>query len=286
MTIIELRNLLDQLGIDVAEGEVKSVSGGDINFAVQIPSNKGKLFMKYNSNSEFPDMLRTEAKGLEILSSSKCIGLPEVINQGAFGDWQYLVLEWIPETQKDHKFWSIFGKKLAQLHLTTSDFFGLDHDNYIGSLPQKNEKKDAWDTFYFENRLEPLMRENYDAGLFTRKERNQLERLSTQLYDIVPAEAPALLHGDLWNGNYMSSSEGPVLIDPSVYYGHREMDIAMMHLFGGFHPELFEAYHQFYPLEKGWEDRLEVHQLYPLLVHTSLFGSSYAQSVKAILAKY
>jgi fructosamine-3-kinase len=131
-----------------------------------------------------------------------------------------------------------------------------------------------------------LFKQAYDQGLADDTTLKKFELFCEKLEAWIPAEKPALLHGDLWSGNFMTGPNGPTLIDPAVYYGHREMDIAMMHLFGGFDPDLFEAYHQLSPLERNWQERLDIHNLYPLLVHVLLFGESYMAPIKNTLQRF
>lgn len=179
------------------------------------------------------------------------------------------------------------GEDLAKLHRNSAENFGLDQDNYIGSLPQSNAHAVNWAEFFAAQRIEPQLRMAADGNFFSSAERKNFDRLLSRIDDIVPQEKPALIHGDLWSGNYLYDAEGkPVLIDPAVYYGHREMDIAMMHLFGGFAPEVFRSYNERFPLESGWKDRVDFHNLYPLLVHVNLFGGGYAGQVKSILRKF
>jgi fructosamine-3-kinase len=163
--------------------------------------------------------------------------------------------------------------------------FGLDADNYIGSLHQKNQHHHTWATFYTQERILPLCKTLFGRGYFSKKELSVAENADVKLNDIFPEEPPALLHGDLWSGNFMIGKDGPVIYDPAVYYGHREMDIGMSLLFGGFDHEMYKAYEDAWPLEKDWKRRIPATQLYPLLVHAVLFGGNYVGSAAAILSK-
>jgi len=173
----------------------------------------------------------------------------------------------------------------AALHRTGAPGFGLDHDNFIGRLPQSNRPAPDWGTFYRRERLEPQHRRARDAGVAPASLGRQLDRLYARLDALVgPPEPPARLHGDLWGGNLMGDDRGaPCLIDPAVYGGHREIDLAMMRLFGGFGPRVFAAYAESYPLAAGHEERIALYQLYPLLVHVNLFGGSYVGAVESAL---
>ncbi len=159
--------------------------------------------------------------------------------------------------------------------------FGLERDNFIATIPQSNKPHSTWASFYRAERLEPLVRLAVDKQLLTDDAASVFDRLFERLPDLVGlAEPPARLHGDLWNGNSLTGLRGePWFIDPAVYGGHREMDLAMMHLFGGFGPKVFAAYDEAFPLADGHGDRVALYQLYPLLVHVHLFGGGYASAV-------
>ncbi len=184
-------------------------------------------------------------------------------------------------------FWEDFGTRLANMHRHTSDVFGLDHPNYIGSLPQSNKTQKSWIDFFVEERLEAQLRLARDAGRVERELGRWFQALYTHLPDLFPEEPPALLHGDLWSGNFMVGTDGrAAIVDPAVYYGHRYMDLGMSKLFGGFAPAFYRAYEDAYPLEKGWREGIEIANLYPLMVHVNLFGGGYLSSVKTILRKF
>jgi fructosamine-3-kinase len=254
------------------------VSGGDINDAFCIFIADKKYFLKVNDASEFPGMFEKEAKGLKALSENCTLNIPQVIKNGAAEDEQFLLLEWMENGPRNKNFWEDFGGGLAKLHLKKQEFFGWEEDNYIGSLVQANEQKNSWAEFYSQHRIMPLVKKIFDSGMFAAKEMKNAELLCSKLDQLFPNEHPSLLHGDLWSGNFMCSTKGPAIFDPAVYCGHREMDLGMCKLFGGFDNEFYEAYHQTYPLEKDWQKRIPLTQLYPLLVHAVLFGGGYASS--------
>ena len=165
--------------------------------------------------------------------------------------------------------------------------FGLDHDNYIGSLPQSNHQHTSWVEFFIEERLEKQIALAKNSGALNNSTIQQFNNLFKRLKEIIPEEKPSLLHGDLWNGNYMLAADGcACLIDAAVYYDHREMDLAMTRLFGGFPEEFYESYHETFPLSSGFEERVDIHNLYPLLVHVNLFGGSYISQVKSVLSRF
>jgi len=167
-----------------------------------------------------------------------------------------------------------------------SEQFGFTSNNFIGRLDQLNDFYNSFLDFYVNCRLDPQTKMAFDSNLFSKKEINAMAKLYNKLDDLIPIEKASLIHGDLWNGNVLWSETKVFLIDPAVAYSHRESDLAMMHLFGGFPECCFEAYAECYPLEKGWRERMDLFQLYYLLVHVNLFGASYVQSVKKILEKY
>lgn len=267
--------------------KVSPLGGGDINEAFRLQTSAGPFFMKSNSASRFPGMFEKEARGLELLGGTGEIRVPEVIVHGQTGDDIFLVLEYIESAPRKATFWSDFGRSLARMHTHGSDAFGLDHDNYMGSIPQSNRRHNNWPSFFAEERLEPMVRMARDGGYFRRDTVNAFERLYARLEDIFPEEPPALIHGDLWTGNHMVDDRGGAcIIDPAVHYGHREMDIAMSRLFGSFDGEFYEAYHAEYPLEKGWQERVDICNLYPLLVHVNLFGEGYVGRVEIIMKNF
>ncbi len=267
--------------------DTKVLSGGCINECYALYTAMETFFLKYNLSTRFPEMFTAESKGLELLKESQQINIPEVLHTGKSEKYSFLLLEFIPEGHKSQGFWEIFGRQLAGLHRISHSSFGLDHDNYIGSIPQKNNPYSRWDEFLIVNRLQPLVSQAYNEGLLNRGDISGFDRLFTRIENILPTEKPSLLHGDLWSGNFRVNVEGqPTLIDPAVYFGHREMDLAMTRLFGGFSNDFYPFYNDEYPLEKGWENRVEFNQLYPLLVHVLLFGTSYALKIRSILRKY
>ncbi|MCG2429571.1 fructosamine kinase family protein [Aequorivita xiaoshiensis] len=263
--------------------EVKQLFGGDINEVFQLKCKEGNFVVKLNDSTKFPKMFTAEAKGLNYLSSSNSFKIPKVLANGEIENTSYLLIEYISSGEPNAGFWESFADNLVKLHQVTQTNFGLDHDNYIGSLPQRNNFSKSASEFYISNRLEPQFNMASENGFQFKKVASFYKNISK----IIPNEAPSLIHGDLWSGNYMVSKENQaVLIDPAVAFAPREMDIAMMKLFGGFSEELIINYNSIFPLEKGWEDRVSLWQLYYLLVHLNLFGRSYLPKVNSVLNKY
>lgn len=267
--------------------KTQPLSGGDINRVYKI-EHQGKTYaVKANNKSHFPKMFEKEASGLNLLAENCPLKVPEVVNVGETEDQQYFVMEFIDEGSCSSNFWQDFGHGLADLHQTSQDAFGLDHNNYIGSLVQVNKPCETWQEFYITQRLEPMMEMALNSGEVNFVESKLFLPFFNRLGELYPKEKPSLVHGDLWSGNYLVDNNGaPVLIDPAVYFGHREMDIGMMHLFGGFDKQLFLGYNEIYPLEKNWEERIPYSQIYPLMVHVNLFGRSYWNRVEQILRKF
>lgn len=271
---------------EVSAKNVKQVYGGDINSTFVIETTAGIFFIKLNKDS-YADMFQKEFEGLNLLSAANAIKVPKPILCGNFESQIFLVMEAIEKGIAGKYFWKYFAYSLADLHKQTASYFGLDIDNYIGSLTQSNRKHETWASFYAEERILPLVRKANAQNKLSTNEVGIAEKLCEKFPDIMPAENSSLLHGDLWSGNFTADKNGdPVMYDPAVYYGHREMDIAMTKLFGGFHNCFYDYYNEASPLQSQWQERLDVFQLYPLLVHLILFGRSYYNSVMSIFKKY
>jgi fructosamine-3-kinase len=267
--------------------ESSPVGGGCINKAYSLNTNLGRFFIKYNSAVLYPGMFEKEAAGLKLLSETKTIEIPIVISAVESDNYSFLLLQFIENATPGKHFWNDFGTKMADLHGNTSDYFGLENDNYIGSLIQNNKPHPDFISFFISQRLEPQLKEAYNIGTFSQSETRFFDSLFNNLHNIIPIEKPALIHGDLWNRNFMVTAAGsPCLIDPAVYYSHREADIAMTQLFGGFQPEFYQAYNRAWPMEKEWQKRMDIFNLYPLLVHVNLFGGGYANQVLQIIRQF
>jgi protein-ribulosamine 3-kinase len=265
----------------------RSVGGGSICDSRLLETSKGKYFLKMNHSSQTFEMFESEVSGLQLLSSAGLIKIPEVIYYSQADNVSFLLLEYIERGTPSAAFWIDFGVQLAALHQITNKYFGLDSDNFIGSLAQSNQPTDKWVDFFINERLQKQIELAIEQNAIDKITISKFELLFKKLPDIFPEEQPALIHGDLWNGNFLVNSNGkPVIFDPSVCFAHREMDLAMSHLFGGFDQLFYEAYHEFFPIEKGFDQRLEIYQLYYLMVHVNLFGGGYLKSVKNILSRF
>jgi len=279
--------LTEKVGRPVEVKSQKSLGGGCINEAFQVKTNEGNYFVKYNITSKFSGMFLSEAKGLEILSNASEIDVPKVICENSDEKYSFLLLNYIESSSPGSLFWQNFGISLAKLHKHKSDFFGLETNNYIGSLPQSNNKHNNWISFFIEERIEKQLELAYNKSIIGKSTILKFNNLYKLLGEIFPVEPPSLLHGDLWSGNFMVNSFGEACIfDPAIYYGFREMDIAMTKLFGGFSAEFYYSYNEAFSLLKEWEKRIDICNLYPLLVHLNLFGESYLQSINNIIHKF
>ncbi|PUZ24240.1 Fructosamine-3-kinase [Chitinophaga costaii] len=276
-----------QLGVKIQINRTVSIAGGDINDTYRVESNEGQWFLKMNNATLYPSMFAKEYDGLQTLGKTNAIKVPKPLLYGTAGAYAFLVTELITKTRPVNDFWENFAASLAQLHRQSNSTFGYHTSNYIGNLKQYNTAYSSWPVFYAMNRLLPLAREAFDQQKMDKETVQQLEQLCKRLPEIFPAEPPALLHGDLWSGNFMVGDHGKACIyDPAVYYGHREIDLAMTRLFGGFDTRFHYAYQAIYPLSHGWQSRIGICQLYPLLVHYLLFGGSYYADIKAVLQAF
>jgi fructosamine-3-kinase len=265
------------------------ISGGCISDSSIIQTSSGeKYFLKINNHVP-SDMFVKEANGLKEIEKTNSIRVPSV----NLAKDNFILMECIEASSKTKSFFKDFGIEFAKMHKYNGSCFGFYEDNYIGStiqinIPTEDEKHD-WKNFYFNKRLlfqfKLAEKKGYvDFGL--RKCFNQLETKIHKILD-TDSEKPVLLHGDLWAGNYIVDENGRAcLIDPAVYYGNREADLAMTKLFGGFTKEFYYSYDEFYPLKDGYDYRENIYKLYHVLNHLNLFGSGYYQQALALIKFY
>ena len=262
------------------------LAGGDINRALRLALDDGRVaFVKYRADPP-PGMFRAEADSLARLRAAGIADLrfPDVLAV----DEGFLALEWIeqapPAADRDER----LGRGLAALHAHPQPAFGGPRDGCLATLPLPNDPLPTWPEFYAARRLEPLVRAGVDTGALDPGCARLMERLRARLPELLgPPEPPALLHGDLWAGNAMTGPAGePVLVDPAAYAGHREVDLAMMDLFGGFSSRVHAAYDEVHPRAPGHGERLPLYRLFPLLVHAVLFGGGYGRRAERILARH
>jgi len=276
--------LQNELGTELIS--LSSVGGGDFARAYRATLSDGKhIFVKTHQNPP-ANFFSTEAAGLEWLRASGHVNVPEVL---AFGDDPpFLAMEWvdigneIPETEHQ------FGRELAGLHQSGFDCFGRPDGRTTGSQAVPNLACESWSQFYTSRRLLPLAKMAHEKNALPQSCIKKIEKLSHRLDEFGAAdEAACLLHGDLWAGNRVVDTHGKSwLIDPAAHGGHREFDLAMMRLFGGYGKACFDAYQEISPLQAGWKDRVALHQLAPLIVHAIKFGGSYAAATESAVSNY
>lgn len=270
--------------------QVTPVGGGCIANSCQVVTDRNVYFLKWGEGQVAASFV-AEAKGLRALRQAKApLHIPKVLQVAPEAEETpgFLLLEWVEAGLKNKQFWERFGRGLAQMHRHTASQYGFEQANFIGSLPQVNKWKDHWPTFFWENRLEPQVRIAKEKGRWNNRWNRHLNRLSNRLGGWLPDQpAPSMLHGDLWSGNVMTDkNNAAVLIDPAVYYGHRETDLAMTELFGGFDHRFYAAYREAWPLEDAYVQRRDLYNLYHLMNHLNHFGSGYADSVETLLRRY
>ena len=263
------------------------VGGGCIAYTRLIRTESGKEYFLKTGN--YGDVFVKEAHGLKELARPEAIRIPEVI--AATED--FILMEYIRPGVKHPDFFESFGRRLARQHRFCSGQFGFYEDNYIGktlqpNVPEGNEATE-WPVFYLQKRLLFQFRLAEKNGYITSGVRRSFSKLESKIAAILKGseEEPCLLHGDLWNGNFICDEQGnAVMIDPAVYYGHREADLAMTRLFGGFPPVFYHAYQQEYPLKNGWEYRDNIYRLYHVLNHLNMFGTGYLSETKYLISGY
>jgi protein-ribulosamine 3-kinase len=266
-------------------------AGGSINDARVLELSDGsKLFLKCNT-TEHTGLFEEEARGLLALGAARGPRVPQPLALFSDGARQYLLMEHIESGRQPRDFFDDFGRRFAQLHRSNrEDLCGFERDNHIGATPQRNTRQPDWREFFGRHRIlyqvELARRQGYADRDMERRADTLVARLDSLLPDVDEGR-PSLLHGDLWGGNYMVGAQGePVLIDPAVYFGHREADLAMTELFGGFSPAFYRAYREEWPLEPGYGERRDIYNLYHLLNHLNLFGTGYLGSCRAILRRF
>ena len=283
-------------GTSVSITQTDRVSGGDINKAYALTLNTGDhIFMKANAK-ENASFFTAEAEGLSAIASTGTIDTPRILctgtDDGEQVGYSFLLLDYIESGKKRADYWETFARELAAMHnadtkaFVSGGKFGFLQSNYIGARPQTNTPAENWVSFFREQRLAPQFKAA-DSN-FTSNDRTLITKLLDHLEDfLVEPEKPSLLHGDLWSGNVFCGKNGKaLLIDPAAYVGHKEADIAMTELFGGFPQSFYDAYREVNPLQDGYEERRDLYNLYHLLNHLNMFGQNYLDPVRSIVAEY
>jgi fructosamine-3-kinase len=253
------------------------VAGGDICTATRVRLSDGTSALVKTRAGAPDDFFAAEARGLEWLAEPGVIDVAEVLAV----EHDCLVLRWIEPARPSPESAAGLGRSLARLHASGAEMFGADRDGFIASLPLPNKTAPTWPEFFATRRVLPYLKLAADRGHIGQGDVRAVEALIGRINELAgPDEPPARLHGDLWSGNVVWSTEHGTLIDPAAHGGHRETDLAMLALFGLPHLQrLLDAYRDEYPLADGWEERQPLHQLFPLLVHAALFGGHYGQRV-------
>lgn len=263
-----------------------SIGGGCIADSKLIETESGSKYFLKSYSSTGQSILLNESNGLKELAKANTIRVPGVV----LCEDSFLLLEFIEQGSRGKNFSEIFGRQFAGMHRLTSDLYGFYENNFIGSNPQKNlPMKTNWTEFYWENRIFFQFKLAEKNGYGNYEFQSLIGKLEKRVDSIIDnsGEHPCVLHGDLWGGNYLVDEKGnPVLIDPAVYYGHREADLGMTALFGGFDSRFYDAYNEAYPLPPGWKDRIDLYKLYHVMNHLNLFGSGYYSHTISILRKY
>jgi len=268
--------------------KVSALSGGDISqaFLIETAANS-RYFVKLNDSVQAMDMFQQEAAGLKRIANSKTIAVPEVIGVHAAEQGAVLVLEYIAPNSNSTEGTKRLGEQLAAMHHFRGTTFGLDTDNYIGRLKQKNQHSRDWVYFYAQQRLHYQFQLACSHGLLSKDELPLFEYTIEILEKLILVPQPRLIHGDLWGGNFLiGKNNKPFLIDPAVYFGDPIVDIAMSQLFGGFGKAFYESYNYWSPQVENLKERIDLYQLYYLLVHLNMFGRSYYGQVKTLIDRY
>ena len=282
----------DIYGSSVSVISRRPVSGGDINRAYSLELSDGsRVFMKANRRENI-GFFRAEAEGLSAIKVTETVRSPEVLGIGAGKTESFLLLEHIPSGRGNRASSEELGTGLALMHMAETGrfvkggLFGFTGNNYIGAGVQINTPKESWKDFFIQCRLAPQLERA--ASYFSRDESKQIDAfLGRADRYLAEPDHPSLLHGDLWGGNYMVDKEGhPWLIDPAVYVGHAEADLAMTELFGGFDRTFYDAYRSTAGIDPDYRDRKDIYNLYHLLNHLNLFGGGYLYSVQSIIRRY
>ncbi|MGZ5400196.1 MAG: fructosamine kinase family protein [Nocardioides sp.] len=252
------------------------VAGGEISTTTRVRLSNGMTALVKTHHQAAEGFFDAEARGLTWLAEARRDGgvaVPEVLAH----DHECLVLRWVEPGKNTVDAATNLGQALARTHRFGADAFGAEEDGFIGRLPMPNRTAPTWPEFYATRRILPYLKLARDRGAATEDEGAAIEGVLRRLSDLIPEEPPARLHGDLWNGNVLWGLDGACrVIDPAAYGGHREVDLAMLALFGLPHlHRVLDAYEEEHPLADGWRDRLGLHQLFPLLVHACHFGGGY-----------
>ena len=282
-------HLSSKFGLQVSIESANSIGGGCINNALKIKTNIGDFFLKWNANGP-ADIFIREAESLNELkkATGDSLQIPEVVVSRIVDNTPgFLVQEYFPIQVSNNKSEEQLGRGLAIIHKYKNENFGFYNNNYCGATTQNNTWKPNWVDFFSDNRLRFLLNLINKERPLPVSELKVYEKLLGRIPKLIPDFSdPVLIHGDLWSGNYMISTNGPVLIDPASYFADREMEFAIITMFGGFSSTFYSAYNETNPLPADWRNRNLLYQLYHVLNHYYLFGGAYQNQALAIAMRY
>ena len=259
------------------------VAGGSINISSRLYLRDGRRVFLKQHDSAPAQMFIAEAAGLNALHQAKSLRVPKVLHVAE----SFLLLEDLGSGQPDKTFWQDLGSGLAELHRNRQSQFGFSTDNYCGSTPQVNTPTDDGFEFFANFRIRKLALTAWERKLLDSASLNALEYIAENLSQWIPPQPAVLIHGDLWSGNIHCDEHGkPALIDPAAYWGWAEADLAMTRLFGGFGESFYTSYAEHSGMASNWQERVPLYNLYHLLNHLLLFGSSYAGQIEATCRRY
>ncbi|MDH5580680.1 MAG: fructosamine kinase family protein [Bdellovibrionales bacterium] len=259
------------------------LSGGSVGRSSKLITNNGNFFVKYAPPHN--RMLPCEANGLEELRKAQVINIPKTY----YVDEQCLVLEYVESHRADEQGYFRFGEKLALLHQFEGEEFGFYEDNFIGAMEQKNtSEKVGWAKWFYKYRIRNQIEICKKGNKLTQELDDLCNLFETKITDILPDKtSPSLIHGDLWSGNYIIDQKGEAwLFDPAVFYAHSEFEFGILNLFGGYPPSFYQGYQSVSPFRKGFEQRVDIYQIYHLLNHYNIFGGSYYDQAISKIKRY
>lgn len=278
--------LSESLGRPAKILDVKSKTGGCISQAAEVVTTQGSFFLK-SIKAAGANMYATEQLDLMHLSGKSSLKIPVPLHYGEVHGQYYFLMEALDVVSETVEFWDHLGTGLAELHRHTANAHGLAYDNFIGQLPQSNTPHPSWHAFFIEERLNVQLELALERKLIDANFAKKFTQIYHKIPDLIPDLPPSLLHGDLWSGNILPTTGGvAALIDPAVYYGSREVELAFTHLFGGFDARFYTSYNEAFPLPSGFESRLDIYNLYPLMIHVNIFGTSYLSAVQNTINLY
>lgn len=284
-----IKSIQEYISEEMSEkiNSTKPITGGSISSAYLIETSNKNFFLKINKAPDAVEMFHAEQKSLNAIEQTKTISVPHVYLVNSHNEMAFILMDYVDNKRPDSTDYARLASELAELHLIDQKSFGFNSDNFIGNLPQSNHIHYNWIEFYWNERISPQLQLALRAGLLSETEiptKQQSIDIFNQFFKDV---TPSLIHGDLWGGNYLISSNGtPYLIDPAVYRGHSMVDISMSKLFGSFGIEFYNTYHEIIPKTEYYNEQVDLYQLYFLLAHLNMFGRGYYSSVSNILNRY